>query len=149
VDQVDGLALEVDVAEVQVFALERRQAQLRKKTGCARTGDFHRSRSAELMQFDVIHDDEALEQLDQSRDAFPCRFQQDRIVQHPGGRIALDASLRAQKEVVAALARLQRLNGVGHHAVQPAHPVLAGYANQSHAAQRGPRRRAQQRAQPN
>ena len=71
------------------------------------------ARAREISEFDVVHDDEVVEVRDERGDVVALGFEQDCVFEHPGGGIGLDASLGVQKEVVAAFAGLQRLDGVG------------------------------------
>src|ERR1700733_7695602 len=75
-------------------------------------------------EFDVVHDDEPVEVLADGFQLRAVRFQQKSgctvaaFAIHR--RISLDASLRVEQEVIGALARLERLDRIADHPIQPA-----------------------------
>ncbi len=79
--------------------------------------------SAEL---DVIHDDEAIEQRHQRGDLREAGFEQEVVGLREDVAVALDAALRVEDEVVAALPGGEVADGVCDHAVEPADAVRAG-----------------------
>ncbi len=76
-------------------------------------------------EFNVVHDDEALEQIDQVRYLRTISFEEQGIFKQERCGVALNAPLRVQEEVITTLAGCQRQDRVGDHAVQPAYPVFA------------------------
>jgi hypothetical protein len=84
---------------------------------------------ADVREFNVVHDDEAVEEGDQSWELAGCCFNEEGIGRGEDVSVALNAALCAEDEVVTAGAGLEVLDGVGHHAVEPAHAVFARDAN--------------------
>ncbi len=80
----------------------------------------------EDIEFDVVHDDEAVEQGGES--SAVGGFEQDGCGLEKGGAVCLDAALGVEDEVVASLPGLERLDGVRDHTVEPANAVGTGNA---------------------
>ena len=86
-------------------------------------------------EIDVIHDDEFVEEGLQGQHLIPTGFQQEGCRRCFGlavdDAVALDAALGVQEEVVIALTRVECLDGVGDHAVEPTCRVGAGNEKKS------------------
>lgn len=85
--------------------------------------------AGDVGELDVVHDDEAVEECHQDGELGGGCFDEEGVGFGEDVGIALDASLDTEDEVVAAVAGLEILDGVGHHAVEPADAVLSGDAN--------------------
>lgn len=100
--------------------------------GCGGLGAGDKEAEAGVFgEFDVVHDDVAVEELDERGDAGAIGCEEDAGLEHEGDGVGLDAALDGEKEVVVALAGFEVLDGVGGHAVEPADAVVAGDANPS------------------
>ena len=119
---------EGDFAIVQEDRLQGAWSGLRWKVeerGGFRTRYFHAGPTRRRVhQLDIIHDDEAVE-VGPKGFKLVCRcFKQELAAGvEEGGAIALYFALCIEDEVKAALAWLERLNGIGDHAVQPANGI--------------------------
>ena len=96
---------------------------------------------SQVGEFDIIHDDEPIEQRHERLNLRGRGLQQQAVGLGPNRGIALDASLRAEQEGVSTLARRKRLHRIGHHAVQPAHAVITGDGNPTSARRLRPKQR--------
>ncbi len=81
---------------------------------------------ADVGDFDVIHDDMAVEEFAYPFDLIAVGRKQEIIAAIVGDQIALDASLGIQDEAVIPLVQRQVPGIVGDHPIQPAGAVLAG-----------------------
>ena len=77
-------------------------------------------------ELDVVHDDEAVEEGDEGRDAGAAGLEEEGVGESESRRVTLDAALCAEDEVVAAVAGAERLDRVGDHAVEPAGAIASG-----------------------
>jgi hypothetical protein len=78
-----------------------------------------------LFQFYVVHDDKAVQQSAQRSHLGALCLEQNGVRLRKGRGRPLDTALGIQQEVEAPLSELERLDGVRHHAVQPADTVLS------------------------
>ena len=93
--------------------------------------------AADVSQFDVVHDDEAVEEGHQGGELGGGCLDEEGVGFGEDVGVALNAALDAEDEVVAAVAGFEVLDGVGHHAVEPADAVLACYANPARVIEGG------------
>jgi hypothetical protein len=91
----------------------------------------------DVREFDVVHDDEVVEVGEEWGDLVAGGFEEDGVFEGEGGEVGLDAALGVEGEVVVALTRRERLDGVGDHAVEPADAVGAGDAEPAGVRERG------------
>ena len=94
---------------------------------------------ADVLKQHIVHDDEAIEQLDEGGDVRAAGFEQKAVGEGEGVGVALDAALGAEQEVVVALAGLQLLDGIRRHSIEPAHSVVAGDLDPAGLVERGER----------
>ena len=126
----------VDRGEVQGSKIACGNAYGRKGGCGSRTGDG-KAKAGVLSELDVVHDDEAVEEFHERGNAVCSRSEQDAVTESQRDSVALDATLRAEEEVVVHLPGDERLDGVGGHPIQPADAVLAGDLNPADVRDRG------------
>ena len=88
-------------------------------------------------EFDVVHDDEAVEERGERGDLRGGSFEQEAVGFGEDVGVALDAALGVEEEVVAAGAGGEVPDGVGDHAVEPADAVGAGDGDPGGAGEGG------------
>jgi hypothetical protein len=136
VEEVDRGAAGGGVGEAERGEVRGVEAEGGEGCGCGGAGE-EEGCGLDGGELDVVHDDEVVEVRDEGGDADALSFEEDGVFEEPGGGIGLDTSLRVEEEGVAALAGLERLDGVGTHAVEPADAVFAGDAEEAEVGARG------------
>ena len=122
-----------------------------EESATSRAGGFGRSFRldfGEVVELDVVHDDEAIEQGGEGGEARAIGLEQEGLRVQEGSCVALDAPLGTEDEVVAALARRECLDGIRDHAIEPTDAIFAGNAYPSVTFDRSQAGRGQQGAEP-
>ena len=145
VDEIDGGRAPCEVSQLERSKGFGREADCGEKTACVRAGDEKAAAlGGDVGQLDVVHDDEAVEMVEEFSDLIAAGFKQDGVFEQEGGEVGLDVALGVEREVVAALAGGELRDGVGEHSIEPAQAVGAGDAEPSDVVERGDGGGAQQ-----
>ena len=86
----------------------------------------HRDLTCEIFNFHLVHDDVAIEDLQNRFQLLRFRFDHDALRPIECVQIGLNFPLWIQEKGINTLTSSQIANIVGDHSVQPAHPVCAG-----------------------
>ena len=125
VNKVDGGAFKRSMHELKLRQMLCGKAKRLQRCGGKRASKQQPRAGIHRAQLHVVHDDETVQHGSECRDASTRGLKQKGMVKSKSGGVSLDASLCVEEEVVAALSGGKHLDGVGHHAVEPADSILA------------------------
>src|SRR5271170_4721490 len=79
------------------------------------------------MELHLIHDDEVVKMGGKPGHLIAAGLKEKVVGKAVNYCIAKDSALSVKQEAVVPVILLKRLHGVGHHAIEPAHAVVALY----------------------